>query len=140
EERLSLPVGASGVTRSLVSLTPQDVDVTVTGGYMAEKSPGRWLAYAQGSRPLTFAWRKKIEERRVELPARLRTSLTQLFGLGEDATSLSAEVTVEMMQGAATNLRIAVPDTVTINQVPGANVGDWDVRNGELLISFLDPV
>jgi len=130
EERLSLPVGASGVTRSIVSLAPQDLDVTVTGGYMAEKSAGRWLAYAQGSRPLTFAWRKKIEERRVELPARLRTSLTQLFGLGEDATSLNAEVTVEMMQGAATQLKIAVPDTVTINQVPGANVGDWDVRNG----------
>ena len=140
EERLSLPVGASGVTRSIVSLAPQDLDVTVTGGYMAEKSAGRWLAYAQGSRPLTFAWRKKIEERRVELPARLRTSLTQLFGLGEDATSLNAEVTVEMMQGAATQLKIAVPDTVTINQVPGANVGDWDVRNGNLVVSFLDPV
>ena len=140
EERLSLPVGASGVTRSVVSLTPQDVDVTVTGGYMAEKSAGRWLAYARGSQPLTFAWRRKIEERRVELPPRERASLTQLFGLGEDATSLNAEVTVEMMQGAAKQLRIAVPDTVTINQVPGANVGDWDVRNGELVVSFLDLV
>ena len=140
EERLSLPVGASGVTRSVVSLAPQDLDVTVTGGYLAEKAPGRWLAFAKGSQPLTFAWRRKIEERRVELPPRVRAALTQLFGLGEDATALNAEVSVEMIQGAATQLRIAVPDTVTINQVPGANVGDWEVKNGELIVRFLDPV
>ena len=33
-----------------------------------------------------------------------------------------------------------VPSTVTVNQVPGANVADWNVSNGELIVDFLDPV
>jgi hypothetical protein len=140
EERLSLPVGASGVTRAAVGLAQQDVEVKVTGGLPPEKPASHWVTYARGAEPLVFLWRKKIEERRVELPLRLRGSLTQLFGLGEDSTSLNAEVQVEILQGAARQVRIAVPETVTINQVPGALVADWDVKNGELVVNFLDPV
>jgi hypothetical protein len=116
------------------------VEVKVTGGTLSEKSLERWLAYARGNEPLTFAWRKKIEERRVELPVRVRGSLTQLFGLGEDSSTLNAEVEIEVVQGAALQVTIEVPDILTINQVPGANVADWDVKSGELLIHFLDPV
>ena len=140
EERLSLPSGAAGVTRAAIAFTPQDVDVKVTGGYLSEKSTAGWLAYARGSEPLTFAWRKKIEERRVELPPRWKGSLVQLYGLGEDSSSLNAEVEIEMIQGAASQINIEVPSTLTINQVPGANVADWDVKGGQLVVDFLDPV
>ncbi len=140
EERLSLPVGASGVTRAAVGLPQQDVEVKVTGGLPPEKPASHWVTYARGTEPLVYLWRKKIEERRVELPLRLRGSLTQLFGLGEDSTSLNAEVQIEVLQGAARQVKIAVPETVTINQVPGALVADWDVKNGELVVNFLDPV
>jgi hypothetical protein len=140
EERLSLPAGASGVTRAVVSMEPRDVDVKVAGGFVSEKSATRWLAYARGNEPLVFTWRKKIEERREELPLRMRGSLTQLFGLGEDSTSLNAEVEIEVVQGAARQVRIAVPDGVTINQVPGATIADWDAKSGELVVNFLDPV
>ena len=140
EERLSLPAGGSGVTRAAIAFAPQDVEVKVTGGYVAEKSLGGWLAYARGDEPLTFAWRKKIEERRAELPPRVKGSLTQLYGLGEDSTSLNAEVEIEMIQGAASQVKIEVPEGLTINQVPGANVADWDVRGGQLVVNFLDPV
>ena len=141
EERLSLPTGASGVTRASVSGAGQDVEVKVSGGLLAENTPAHWLAYARGGDPLTFVWRKrKIDERSVELPLRWRGSLSQLVGLGEDSTSLSAEVGIEVVQGAAQQVKIAVPDTVAINSVPGATVADWDVKDGLLVVNFLDPV
>jgi len=137
---LSVPVGASGVTRASVEAVPQDVEVNVGGGFVAEKSAAHWLAYARGNEPLSFTWRKKIEERRVELPLRMRGSLVQLFGLGEDSTSLNAEVEIEAIQGSARQVRIEVPSAVTINQVPGALVADWDVQGGQLVVNFLEPV
>lgn len=143
EERLSLPAGSSGVTRASVALPQPDVEVKVTGGLPPQlESPqaSRWVSFASGAEPLVFIWRKKIEEKRVELPLRMRGSFTQLFGLGEDSTSLNAEARIEVLQGAARQVRIAVPDTVTINQVPGALVADWDVKNGELVVNLLDPV
>ncbi len=140
EERLTLPASASGVTRAAVALAPQDIEVTIGGGFVAEKTSTRWVAYARGNEPLTFTWRKRIEQRRVELPLRMRGSLTQLSGLGEDAASLNAEVEIEVVQGAATQVRIAVPPSITIHQVPGANVADWDVKSGQLTVTFLDPV
>ncbi|MEO8099344.1 MAG: hypothetical protein ABI811_16690, partial [Acidobacteriota bacterium] len=113
EERLSLPVGASGVTRVVIAPAgSNDVQVTVGGGFLQESSATRWIAFGKGSEPLTFVWRKKIEERRVELPVRMRASMTQLFGLGEDSSSLAAEVELEVLQGAATEVRLAIPDAL----------------------------
>jgi hypothetical protein len=87
-----------------------------------------------------FSWRRKLEEHKVELPLRLRGSLTQLFGLGEDTTSIYAEVNVDVVQGSAPQVRLAFPDTVTVNQVLGATVGDWEAKAGELTVKFLEPV
>jgi hypothetical protein len=145
EERLALPSGASGVTRASVALarrnlTNQDLEVQVTGGYVAEKTVEHWVAYARGNEPLVFTWRHRKDDPHIELPLRMRGSLIQLFGLGEDSTSLAAEVEVEVVQGAANRVRIAVPDSVVINQVPGATVADWDVTAGVLVVNFLEPV
>jgi hypothetical protein len=120
------------------------VDVKLTGGFLSEKSESgaesKWLAYARGNESLTFAWRRKTEDHRVTLPLRLRGSLTQLLGLGEDSTSVYAEVNMEITQGAAHEVKIQVPDKVTINQVLGAMVSDWEVKTGELTVIFLEPV
>ncbi len=140
EEKLSLPAGVSGVTRAAIGRIPQDVDVRVTGGFTPEKSSPHWLAFAKGGEPLVFTWRKRIEERREELPLRMRGSLTQLLSLGEDSNAVSAEVTLDVVQGSAMQVKIAVPDGITINQVPGATVADWDVKQGELVVNFLEPV
>ena len=140
EERLTLPAGSSGVTRASVAVNASpDIEVRVDGGFLSEHTPSHWLAYARGTDPLLFTWRRKIEERQTELPLRMHGSLVQLFGLGEDSTSLSAEVQIDVMQGAATQVKIAVPPSVTINQVPGATIADWDVKNGELIVNFLEP-
>jgi hypothetical protein len=114
--------------------------MTLTGGFVSEKSVNRWMAYAGHNTSLAFTWKKKVEERRVELPLRMRGRLTQIYALGEDSTALNAEVEIEVLQGAARQVKIAVPDHVTINQVPGAGVADWDLKSGILVVNFLDPV
>ena len=57
----------------------------------------------------------------------LRGSITQLVGLGEDATQINAEVQVEVVQGLANEVRVQLPEKLTVNQVSGAMVADWDV-------------
>jgi len=149
EESISLPSTASGITRASIVLPRQGVDVRLSGGLLSEKqvseksdsgADSKWLAYARGNEPLTFTWRRKTEDHRITLPLRMRGSLTQIFGLGEDSTSVYAEANIEVTQGAATDVSIQLPDKVTINQVLGAMVADWEVKNGELTVKFLGPV
>ncbi len=144
EERLSLPAGASGVTRASVVLSRADVDIKIAGGLLSEKSQSasetRWLAYGRGDGPLTFTWRKRTEDHRITQPLRLRGSLTQLFSLAEDSTSLYAEANLEIVQGTATAVKIRIPENVTVNQVLGATVADWETQAGELTVKFLEPV
>ena len=143
EERLSLPATTSSVTRVSVVLPRQEVDVRVTGGMLSEKSSSagesKWLGFGRGNEPFTFTWRRKVEDRRVTLPTRLRGSLTELLGLGEDSTSIYAEVNLEVVQGAARQAKVQIPDKVSINQVVGAQVADWDVKGAELVVTFLEP-
>src|SRR4029077_13111362 len=142
EERISLPSTSSGVTRAAVQLPRQGVDVKLTGGLLAEKAEtgaeSKWLAYARGNEPLTFVWRRKMEDHHITLPLRQRGSLTQLTSLAEDATSLYAEVNLEVTQGAAKEARIQLPENITINQVSGGMVADWEVKAGELVVTFLE--
>jgi hypothetical protein len=144
EESISLPSTASGVTRASVRLPRQGVDIKLTGGLLAERSePGaesKWLAYARGNEPLTFTWKRKTEDHRSSQALRLRGSLTELTGLGEDTTTIVAEVNVEVTQGAAREVHIALPDKVTVNQVSGATVADWEMKDGQLAVTFLEPV
>src|ERR1051326_7600811 len=144
DETLSLPSTESGVTRAAVELPRQGIDLRVGGGLLSDKSESagetKWLAYGRGNEALTFTWRKKTEDHHVELPLRLRGSLTQLISLAEDSTSLSAEASFDVVQGAAREVRIQLPEKVKINQVSGALVADWEMKNGELAVTFLEPV
>jgi hypothetical protein len=148
EENISLPSSASGVTRATLELPRQGVDVRLSGGLLSERSEtpkaNRWVVYATGSSPLTFSWKRKTEDRRAELPLRLRGNLTQLLGLGEDSASLSAEVNLEIAQGLAREVKLQVPPQITINQVFGASVADWECKpgekSGELTVTFLESV
>jgi len=144
DESISLPSTESGVTRAAVLLPQQGVDLRIGGGLLSEKSETtgetKWLAYARGNEALTFTWRKKTEDHHIELPLRLRGSLTQLTSLAEDSTSIYAEANFEIVQGAAREVRIQLPEKITINQVSGAMVADWEMKNGELSVTFLEPV
>jgi hypothetical protein len=144
DESISLPATESGVTRASVELPRQGIDLRVDGGILSEKSETsgetKWLAYGRGNEALTLTWRKKTEDHHIELPLRTRGSLTQLTSLGEDSTAIYAEASLEIVQGAAREVRIQLPEKVTINQVSGAMIADWEMKNGELAITFLEPV
>ena len=141
---LHLPVSNSAVSHATIELARQGVDVHITGGLLLEHSDAatgsRWVANGKGGEPLTFAWRRKIDDARANQPLRLRGSITQLVGLGEDATQLNAEVRVEVVQGLANEMRVKLPEQLTVNQVSGATVADWEVANNELKVLFIEPV
>ena len=141
---LHLPVSNSAVSHATIELARQGVDVRITGGLLLEHSEAatgsRWVANGKGGEPLTFAWRRRIDDVRASQPLRLRGSITQLIGLGEDATQINAEVQVEVVQGLADEVRVQLPENLTVNQVSGAMVADWDVANNELKVVFIEPV
>ncbi|HEX6716383.1 MAG TPA: hypothetical protein VF088_04695 [Pyrinomonadaceae bacterium] len=141
---LHLPVSNSAVSHATVELLRQGVDVRISGGLLLEHletaTGSRWVANGRGSEPLTFAWRRKVDDTRASQPLRFRGSITQLVGLGEDATQVNAEVQVEVVQGLANEVRVQLPEQLTVNQVSGAMVADWDVSNNELKVSFIEPV
>jgi len=143
-EMLKLPVGASAISRAVVVVARQGVDARITGGLLMEKSEtateSRWVAYGRGSEVLTFAWRRRIDDQRATQPLRLRGTINQLVGLGEDTTQISAEVQVDVVQGLTKEVRLRLPDQFTVNQVSGAMVADWDSSTQELVVTFLEPV
>ena len=143
-ENISLPATDSGITRASVQIPQQGVEIRVSGGLLWEKSEGsgasKWVAYARGNEPLAFSWRRKTEDHRATQPLRLRGSLIQLISLGEDSTTIYAEVNLEVAQGAASEAKIQLADKITVNQVLGAMVSDWEVKDGQLAVKFLEPV
>src|SRR5215207_7060004 len=141
---LHLPVSNSAVSHATVEMVRQGVDVRITGGLLLEHSEAatgsRWVANGKGNEPLTFAWRRRVDDVRASQPLRFRGSITQLVGLGEDATQVNAEVQVDVIQGLASEVRVKLPEQLTVNQVSGAMVADWDVANNELKVLFIEPV
>ena len=141
---LHLPVSNSAISHASVQLARQGVDVRITGGLLLEHSEAatgsRWVANGKGGEPLTFAWRRRIDDARASQPLRMRGAITQLVGLGEDSTQLNAEVQVEVVQGVADEVRVQLPEQLTVNQVSGAMVADWDVAGNELKVLFIEPV
>jgi hypothetical protein len=143
-ESITLPATGSGVTHASLHLPRQGVEVHVAGGLLTERGDDgaatKWVAYGHGDEALTFSWRRRIEDHRSTQPLRMRGSLTELVSLGEDATMLSTEVSVHVTQGITQEVRLTLPENVTINQVSGAAVADWEMKPGELVVGFLEPV
>lgn len=141
---LHLPVSNSAISQATVELTRSGVDVRINGGLLIEHSENatgsRWTANGKGGEPLTFAWRRKVDDARAGQPLRLRGSVTQLVGLGEDATQINAEIQIDVVQGLVNEVRVQLPAQLTVNQVSGALIADWDVAAGELKVLFIEPV
>lgn len=141
---LQLPASNSAMVRAVVEVARQGVDVKITGGLLmnhADTATGsRWIANGRGTEPLTFAWRRRIDEARSLQPLRMRGAVSQLVGLGEDTTQISAEVQIDVLQGMAQEVRLQLPDQFIVNQVSGATVADWETKPGELTVIFIEPV
>lgn len=141
---LQLPVSNSAVSRATVEVARQGVDVRITGGLLLEHSDttsgSRWVANGRGTEPLTFAWRRKVDDERSSQTLRLRGAISELVGLGEDSTQVNAEIKVEVLQGLAREIRLQLPEQFTVNQVSGAMVSDWDATARELTVTFIEPI
>jgi hypothetical protein len=146
-EMLRLPIHTSAVSRAAVLLpgkSDSGVDMRINGGLLLEKADtangSQWVAHGRGNETLTFAWKRRVDDQRAVQPLRLRASLNQLVGLGEDTTQVSAEVQVEVLQGLAREVRVQLPAQFSVEQVSGVMVADWEATAGELIVTFLEPL
>jgi hypothetical protein len=85
-------------------------------------------------------WKRKVDDRRAEQPLRTRARVTSVVGLGEDISQVTANVRIEVLQGLAREVSLALPPALVINQVTGATIADWDVNSGTLRVRLLDPI
>jgi hypothetical protein len=142
-ESIQLPASHASISRATIALPRTGIEVKVTGGFVAERSETatetRWTAFAHAGQPMALSWKRRVDDRRAEQPLRTRARVTTIVGLGEDVSSLTSSVTVEVVQGVARDLALTVPEGVTVNQVEGATIGDWSVAGGVLRVRLLDP-
>jgi hypothetical protein len=143
-ESVTLPPSPAALSRATLTLPRGGVDLTVTGGFVSERtesaSESRWTALGRANQPLIFSWKRKADDRRAEQALRFRARLASVVGLGEEVSSLSANVRIEVQQGMAREVTLDVPPGMVINQVNGATVADWEVKGNLLRVRLLDPV
>ena len=143
-ESIALPASAAALSRAVLTVPRGGVDLTVTGGVVSDRSESasesKWTALGRANQPLGFSWKRKSDDRRAELPLRYRARIASAVGLGEEVSSVSATVRVEIQQGVAREVTLSLPTNVIVNQVNGATVADWDLKAGLLRVRLLDPV
>jgi hypothetical protein len=143
-ESMTLPATKSGLSSVTFVVPKTGVDLTVTGGFIADKTESttdsRWIVYGEPGHALTFTWKRKSDDRRATLPLKTRARIVELVALGEDSTQITASIEVDVTQGQAREAVVALPAGLIVNQVAGANVADWNVDRGSLDVTFLEPV
>ena len=142
-EVLALPASPGAVSRVALALPRDGLDVAVDGGVLVERpqSPdGRWIVYGRGTQPLTITWKRRVGTSRSGLPLRWRGSVTQLLGIGDELSPVTATVVIDVIQGAAPSITLAFREGLSINQVSGALVADWDARQDAVTVTFLEPL
>jgi hypothetical protein len=143
-ESIALPPSSAPSSRAVLTLPRGDVDVAVNGGFISEHtestSESRWIALGRANQPLSFTWKRKIDDRRSEQPLRYRARVASFVGLGEEVSTTSTVVRIDVQQGVSREVTLEIPAGLTINQVNGATVADWDVTGTMLRVRFLDPV
>jgi hypothetical protein len=143
-ESMTLPASGSALSAVTLVVPRTGVDLTVSGGFIAEQSEtgndSRWVVYGNPGRALSFTWKRKADDRRSTLPVRMRARVTELVALGEDATQVTSSIQIDVTQGLARDVTIALPAGLIVNQVAGATVADWNVDRNMLTVTFLEPV
>ena len=143
-ESLVIPPSAAPISRVRLALPRSGVDLSLAGGFLGDRTEGatesRWTVFGRPNQGLTMTWKRKVDDRRADLPLRARAQITQIVGLGEDACQVSTTVTLEVVQGLAREIALTLPTTLAVNQVDGATVADWSVADGQLRVRFLEPV
>jgi hypothetical protein len=143
-EFITLPASAAPITRVKLTLPRGGVDLSVDGGLIVERtesaSETNVTAFGRASQPLTLRWKRRVDDRRANQPLRTRARVTSLVALGEEITQITVAVRLEVLEGIARDVVLAIPTGVVVNQVNGPTVGEWNVANGALSVRLLDPV
>jgi hypothetical protein len=142
-ESIALPASPAPITRTTFTLPRGGVELTVAGGFVGERAEAadesRWIVFGRPNEALAIAWKRRIDDRRAELPPRVRARLAQFVGLGEDTSQIVASVRVEVMQGLTQDVVLALPSGFVVNQVDGPTVADWQTTDGALRVRLLEP-
>ena len=142
-ESIALPASPSPISRVTLTLPRSGIDLAASGGFVSGRTEtageSRWTVFGRPNAAMTLTWKRKIDDHRAEQPLRVRARVTELVGLGEDACQLSAAVRVEVLQGLARELSLAIPPGLVVNQVDGATVADWETTAGRLRVRLLEP-
>ena len=97
-DSIALPASPSPISRAALVLPTTGVDLALNGGFVSEHAEtateSRWTAFGRPNQPLTLSWKRKVDDRRAELPLRVRARVTQVIGLGEDSCQVAAAVRV----------------------------------------------
>jgi hypothetical protein len=144
-ESVVIPPAPASVVEATLQIPRGGVDVSVVNGFVSDQAQtagaSRWTAHGRANQPLTFAWRRRVDDQRSTQPLRVRGAVTQLVGLGEESTQITATAQLEVLQGLARTLALGIPDGAVINQVSGPLVADWDVTSpGIARVSLLEPL
>ena len=143
-ESVTLPAASAPMTRAVLALPRGGVDLTTSNGFVADRTvaatDSRFTVFGRADQALTLSWRRKADDHRAEQPLRLRARVTQVVGFGEDTCQITAAVRVEVLQGLAREVILALPSGVTVNEVNGATVGDWTTSGGSLRVGLLEPI
>ena len=143
-ESVTLPSSGSAVAAVSLSIPRAGVELVAGGGLILEhaetSAESRWVVYGTPAQPLTFTWKRRIEDRRAALPLRTRAEITQLISLGDDVSQITASVKTDVVQGSTRQAVLSIPDGVSVNHVSGATVADWRHQQNVLTVSFVEPV
>ena len=142
-ESITIPASPAPISRARLALPRGGVDLSLTGGFLADRTEetteSRWTVYGRPQQALNLTWKRKVDDRRADLPLRARARITELVGLGEETCQISATVRVEVLQGLAREIALAMPGGLVVNQVDGATVAEWDVTGSVLRVKLLEP-
>jgi hypothetical protein len=143
-ESIVLPPSSSPMSRAVLTLPRAGVDLAVAGGFLADRTEAsgtsRWDVFGRPNQPLTLSWKRRADDRRAEQALRTRARITSVIGLGEEISQVSAAVRVDVLQGLAREIVLAVPPLLVVNEVNGPTVGEWNMADGLLHVRLLDPV
>ncbi len=143
-EYLTLPASAAALVRAGLVVPRADVAISVGGGFIGEQTKDakatKVMVFGQGGAPLSLSWARTRENTRAQQPLRLRSNVTEVVGLGEDASQMTTRVQLEVVQGVCSSASLTLPAGFTINEVSGTLVSDWEVKGSTLVVSFLESV
>ncbi len=81
------------------------------------------------------SWQKELAPE-AQLPAKLYSKLEQLLTVGESAISIRSQFTYSILHSGVDEIRIKIPENVTVLNAAGGDVQDWKIlqaKTGNIL-------